>query len=367
MFSFEKNVNNDWVIRNQSWHFDGHLFAIKLLNRSEQPSSVSIIAASFLIWDHDLPLICPSETVIRSITSRVGVITFLKNPSADDPYKFVRFKVQIDIQKPLLRGIRIKIAGKSIWILFTYKSLPFFCYNCGCIDHFFRSYPTYDCDMEAEFTYNATIKASVHHRGQAPKPEIVVCPPLFSCHISPSLSSDCSPKPTDHHTHAIPTSISALHPEPNHVIHPPNPLQTATTISTKHIFETLLTYLSISTVPFSSHINLIHSPQLVTSTALTFDLVRLHTPLLESSTQSKFTQLQIPLAVHNWHISYLFRTQTLPMLNLDSSDNSHGNAFVTVPSVKKHWKRLAREKGTTSQGDACAEAILSSVALDAAF
>lgn len=47
IFSFERENDRQWVLRNQPWHFDGHLFAIRVLTGMEQPSSMSISLASF--------------------------------------------------------------------------------------------------------------------------------------------------------------------------------------------------------------------------------------------------------------------------------------------------------------------------------
>ncbi|KAL8541281.1 hypothetical protein ACS0TY_002504 [Phlomoides rotata] len=38
IFNFELKEDRDWVLRNQPWHFDNALFAIKPLSGKEQPS-----------------------------------------------------------------------------------------------------------------------------------------------------------------------------------------------------------------------------------------------------------------------------------------------------------------------------------------
>ncbi|KAL8552178.1 hypothetical protein ACS0TY_001027 [Phlomoides rotata] len=37
IFSFERNEDREWVIRNQLWHFDNNLFLIRSLLGLEQP------------------------------------------------------------------------------------------------------------------------------------------------------------------------------------------------------------------------------------------------------------------------------------------------------------------------------------------
>lgn len=42
IFSFEKENDRQWVLWNQPWHFDGHLFTVYSLTGMEQSSPVSI-------------------------------------------------------------------------------------------------------------------------------------------------------------------------------------------------------------------------------------------------------------------------------------------------------------------------------------
>lgn len=55
LFSFELAEDREWVIRNQPWHFDGHLFAIRALDGNEQPSSVSLSTISMWVRVLDFP------------------------------------------------------------------------------------------------------------------------------------------------------------------------------------------------------------------------------------------------------------------------------------------------------------------------
>ncbi|KAL8536410.1 hypothetical protein ACS0TY_011864 [Phlomoides rotata] len=149
-------------------HFDGHLFIIKPIVGAEQPSSIVIDTTSFWVRAHDLPMVFYSEEVIRYIAKKLGVLECFEKPSVDDPSDFVRFKVQLDIVKPLLHGIRIKLTNASLWILFSYESLPFFCYNCGCIGHLFNNFVSYDRDADVEFLYGGSLKAILSCRSYAP-------------------------------------------------------------------------------------------------------------------------------------------------------------------------------------------------------
>lgn len=55
------------MILKQSWHFDGHLFVVKALNGTKQPSSISM-------WVRALDISPNFQTpaVIKSITTHVA-------------------------------------------------------------------------------------------------------------------------------------------------------------------------------------------------------------------------------------------------------------------------------------------------------
>ncbi|KAL8503875.1 hypothetical protein ACS0TY_022557 [Phlomoides rotata] len=111
VFSFDMESDMVWVLQNQPWNFDGNLFVVKRLATLEQPSLVHLTTITFWVRAHDLPLACRSESVIRSIASKVGKLVMFENPLASDPLDFVRFKMEFDILQPLLRGLHMKVGG----------------------------------------------------------------------------------------------------------------------------------------------------------------------------------------------------------------------------------------------------------------
>ncbi|MFQ6662825.1 hypothetical protein Gotur_030547 [Gossypium turneri] len=50
--------------------------------------------------------------------------------------EFCRLRVNLDVQRPLRRGIFVSTAYVSkVWIPFKYENLPIFCFGCGRIGH----------------------------------------------------------------------------------------------------------------------------------------------------------------------------------------------------------------------------------------
>ncbi|KAJ4836955.1 hypothetical protein Tsubulata_032316 [Turnera subulata] len=49
---------------------------------------------------------------------------------------FIRMKVQVKVDSPLLSGIMVKdLVGNKVWIRFKYEKLTDFCYRCGRLEH----------------------------------------------------------------------------------------------------------------------------------------------------------------------------------------------------------------------------------------
>lgn len=78
--------------------------------------------------------------------------------------EFCRIRVNLDIQKPLGRGIFISPnkQGKT-WLPLKYESLPTFCFGCGRLGHGVKEYtkiPLEDRDKtENELPYSIALKA----------------------------------------------------------------------------------------------------------------------------------------------------------------------------------------------------------------
>lgn len=43
--------------------------------------------------------------------------------------------MEVELDKPLLRGNKIKLGGEVLWVDFAYEMLPTFCFYCSLISH----------------------------------------------------------------------------------------------------------------------------------------------------------------------------------------------------------------------------------------
>lgn len=104
------------------------------LTGSEQPSSIVINHASFWVHAYNLPINCLNNRTAKVLATKMGKYEI--DESVDDYVRnYLRFKVEIDIREPLMRGFNLKLSGNQFWVGLKYESLPIYCYNYGIIGH----------------------------------------------------------------------------------------------------------------------------------------------------------------------------------------------------------------------------------------
>ncbi|KAL8470906.1 hypothetical protein ACS0TY_033475 [Phlomoides rotata] len=157
VFTFGVSSERDWVLRNQPWHFDGHLFAISPIDGDMQPSQVQVNKASFWARIYDLPLSLQRESTLLSTADRIGVIEAF-DPPENNLGNYMRFKVEVDIQKPLCRGLRIRAGGGQMWIPWKFE----FC----------AKYDKNDCLAPGDLDFGPDFKASTLRRARGQRADV---------------------------------------------------------------------------------------------------------------------------------------------------------------------------------------------------
>lgn len=49
--------------------------------------------------------------------------------------RLLKMLVEVDLEKPLLRGTHLQLERDSVWVSFRYEQLPQLCYYCGRLGH----------------------------------------------------------------------------------------------------------------------------------------------------------------------------------------------------------------------------------------
>ena len=116
------------------WPFDGSVLLLKQMIGLEQPSKMNFPKASF--WIKACYLLMKKKTYdfAQTTTSKFGDFVDVDEEDVLAPSKYSKFWVDIDVTKPLHRGMMVNVRGVLKWVSFKYVKLPDFCFGCGKLD-----------------------------------------------------------------------------------------------------------------------------------------------------------------------------------------------------------------------------------------
>lgn len=84
--------------------------------------------------------------------------------------KLLNLFVEINLDKPLMRGSKIKIKNEEVWVEFKYENLPVFCFYCGVVGHQERAWVVKLTDSRegkvCEGQYGEWMRAVLHRGGR---------------------------------------------------------------------------------------------------------------------------------------------------------------------------------------------------------
>lgn len=113
LFTFHNRADIDQVMERQPWTFEKHVLILKEISPFEQPSKVILDKAVFWVRMIDLPIGAIKEHIIDKIGSKAGRVIALGSQKDNNMGgKYARARVEIDINKPLIRGTQLQIRGK---------------------------------------------------------------------------------------------------------------------------------------------------------------------------------------------------------------------------------------------------------------
>ena len=74
---------------------------------------------------------------VESLGNNIGrFIEVDQRARQSDQAKFMRIRVDLQLDKPLRRGGKIaSVEGEKFWVNFKHERLPIFCFQCGRLGH----------------------------------------------------------------------------------------------------------------------------------------------------------------------------------------------------------------------------------------
>ncbi|KAG8483158.1 hypothetical protein CXB51_022103 [Gossypium anomalum] len=129
--SFEDEEDPEQIMEGRLWFFRKQLLLFDRITEPMEWGKIRLVTSPFWIKIGPCPPKCDKKNLMHTVGSTFeGVIR------SEIKGELCRRRVNLDVQKPLRRGIFVSLnkQGKT-WLPFKYETLPTFCFGCGQLRH----------------------------------------------------------------------------------------------------------------------------------------------------------------------------------------------------------------------------------------
>ncbi|GAV85132.1 DUF4283 domain-containing protein/zf-CCHC_4 domain-containing protein, partial [Cephalotus follicularis] len=142
LFMFNNEEDRMKVLKCCPWLFDKHIILLEKIEGEVHPSTISLHKATLCIRVFGVPYMCLSERVgriIKELISELEEVIVISGKKDNNQY--FKLGVEIDVHKPLRRGIKLLVGSmEKTWLPFQYKKLPNLCNFYGRVAHTVKEY-----------------------------------------------------------------------------------------------------------------------------------------------------------------------------------------------------------------------------------
>ncbi|KAK6155819.1 hypothetical protein DH2020_010067 [Rehmannia glutinosa] len=135
-FIFQSQVDKKRVIQGKLWSFDNQFLVMREWKEGVdmKRENFSFIDMWIQVWD------LPAHWISSEVGLKIGRLF----PATKDVFipetgsikgRYLKIKVSVEIEKPLLRGTTLTLKGETHWVSFKYENLIGCCFYCGWIGH----------------------------------------------------------------------------------------------------------------------------------------------------------------------------------------------------------------------------------------
>lgn len=199
---FNNASDRDKVLAKGPWRFMGWALQVEKWVPGKQIAELFTDKLHLWIQIHNLPVEYRHNQFAIRFAEKAGRVIQVSGTKEgsdirDDIRKFIKFKIEIDLHKPIVPGWTLdRETDTPVWITFKYERLPNVCFNCRRFDHetrlcFHASSGQSNTILGTKFgpclraEHNAV--ASIMNRKRSPSPE-------FGCKSDTTARMDHSPE-----------------------------------------------------------------------------------------------------------------------------------------------------------------------------
>ncbi|KAM0822338.1 hypothetical protein ACQ4PT_007450 [Festuca glaucescens] len=139
LFIFQMHCLGDWkkVVHQGPWTFRGWAVLIEDYDGKEDPEKMTFNGLHIWAQIHGIPELYRKTEVIDDLARRIGKTKEVQmSPKLFFEGNYVRLRVIIDVNKPLMRFVSLMVEGEGRKRLAVkYEKIPFFCKRCGLLGH----------------------------------------------------------------------------------------------------------------------------------------------------------------------------------------------------------------------------------------
>lgn len=224
IFFFTSEEDKVRILVGSPWHYDNSLLLLIEPKGMGEIAKLDFSKATFWVQIHNIPIVCMNQESAFQLGCKIGRVKEIDLGATGNCLgKFIRVRVEVDITKPLEKGILVDIdEQEAIPLILRYERMPDYCYDCGKIGHTMRECPDEDPNRVliagAKGKYADWLKAPPPVRNKKPPNPTPKNTPKDQENKSPRCPSYPSPSTTKNLT-SQPTNISSNPSNPNPLKH----------------------------------------------------------------------------------------------------------------------------------------------------